>query len=47
MSDLILHIEYDLNEDVRELVCGLLDCLSETGAKYLGLREEEDSSQWG
>jgi hypothetical protein len=42
MSDLSLHIEYELNEDVRELVCRLLDTLSETGATYIGLREKQD-----
>jgi len=47
MSDLILHIEYELNDDARELVCGLLDLLSETGARYLGLRGEEGPSRWG
>jgi hypothetical protein len=37
VTDLILDIEYELNDDVRELVCGLLDLLSEIGEKYLGL----------
>ena len=42
MSDLSLHIEYELNENVRELVCRLLDTISETGATYIGLREKQD-----
>ncbi|MFC6645523.1 winged helix-turn-helix transcriptional regulator [Granulicella cerasi] len=40
MSDLILHVEYALNEDVRELVCDVLDLLSETGAKYLDAQKQ-------
>ena len=47
MSDLSLHIEYELNEDVRELVCRLLDTLSETGATYIGLREKQDLNPLG
>lgn len=37
MSDLILHIEYELQSGVREQVCGLLDHLSEWGTVYLGM----------
>jgi DNA-binding HxlR family transcriptional regulator len=47
MSDLVLHIEYQLNEDVRDLVCKFLDVLSETGANYLGIPRGEGSSRWG
>lgn len=39
MSDCVLHVEYELNCDVRELVCSLLDHLSNSGAVYLGLTE--------
>lgn len=35
MSDLVLHIEYELHPSTENLVCGLLDKLSETGAHYL------------
>ncbi|SEG67596.1 transcriptional regulator, HxlR family [Bryocella elongata] len=35
MSDIVLHIEYELSSAYRHLVCGLLDRLSESGAIYL------------
>jgi DNA-binding HxlR family transcriptional regulator len=35
MSDLVLHIEYELSVALHGLVCDLLDCLSESGALYL------------
>jgi DNA-binding HxlR family transcriptional regulator len=35
MSDLVLHIEYELSSAYRHLVCGLLDHLSQSGAFYL------------
>ncbi len=35
MSDLVLHIEYELSVAFRGLVCDLLDRLSESGALYL------------
>jgi DNA-binding HxlR family transcriptional regulator len=45
MSDLLLHIEYELSSAYRHLVCDLLDRLSESGAVYLaksGRRMEKD-----
>lgn len=35
MSDLVLHIEYELSVSFRSLVCDLLDRLSESGVLYL------------
>lgn len=35
MSDLVLHIEYELSVAFRGLVCDLLDRLSESGTLYL------------
>jgi hypothetical protein len=35
MSDMVLHIEYELSRDFRHVVCDLLDRLSEAGAMYL------------
>ena len=35
MSDIVLHIEYELSSAYRDLVCDLLDQLSESGAIYL------------
>lgn len=35
MSDLVLHIEYELSSAYRHLVCDLLDHLSQSGAFYL------------
>jgi DNA-binding HxlR family transcriptional regulator len=34
-SDVVLHIEYELNSVYRHLVCDLLDHLSQSGAFYL------------
>ncbi|MBW4039269.1 MAG: winged helix-turn-helix transcriptional regulator [Acidobacteria bacterium] len=36
MSDLVLHIEYELDESAREAVCALLDRLEEWGRLNLG-----------
>lgn len=35
MSDLVLHIEYELSSAYSDLVCNLLDHLSQSGAFYL------------
>jgi DNA-binding HxlR family transcriptional regulator len=35
MSDMVLHIEYELSNAFRHIVCDLLDRLSEAGAMYL------------
>jgi DNA-binding HxlR family transcriptional regulator len=35
MSDMVLHIEYELSSAFRHIVCDLLDRLSEAGAIYL------------
>jgi DNA-binding HxlR family transcriptional regulator len=34
-SDVVLHIEYELKEDIRDSVLGLLDHLAEWGDAYL------------
>lgn len=34
-DDLVLHIEYELNEDTSERLCALLDHLAEWGELYL------------
>ena len=39
MSDLVLHIEYELDECTREAVCALLDHLATWGAFNLANRE--------
>lgn len=36
LSDLILHIEYELHTDIQDTVCTLLNHLSDWGAIYLG-----------
>ena len=36
MSDLVLHIEYELGDSAREGVCALLDHLSKWGELHLG-----------
>ena len=36
MSDLVLHIEYQLDENTREGVCALLDHLAKWGGLHLG-----------
>lgn len=44
-SDVVLHIEYELSNAYRHLVCSLLDQLSQSGAFYLaetGTRTETD-----
>jgi DNA-binding HxlR family transcriptional regulator len=38
LSDLVLHIEYDIDEEAREAVCALLDHLVRWGDLYLGRR---------
>lgn len=43
LSDLVLHIEYDLNERVRERVCALLDHLVEWGNFYLDVSRNDRS----
>ena len=35
LSEMVLHIEYELSGTYRHLVCDLLDRLSESGAIYL------------
>ncbi len=44
-SDVVLHIEYELSNAYRHLVCSLLDQLSQSGAFYLaktGTRTDTD-----
>lgn len=36
MSDLVLHIEYDLDDNTREGVCALLDHLATWGGLHFG-----------
>jgi DNA-binding HxlR family transcriptional regulator len=36
LSDLVLHIEYDLDDEAREGVCALLDHVARWGESYLG-----------
>lgn len=38
LSDMVLHIEYELSSHYRQLVCDLLDRLSDAGAIYLAQR---------
>ena len=44
MSDLMLHIEYDLDESMREEVCALLDHLAKWGGLHLG-KSGDDKEQ--
>lgn len=48
MSDLVLHIEYDLDRDIKAGVCALLDYLAEWGRHRLNspapIRENNRSS---
>ncbi len=39
MSDLVLHVEYELNDNVREDICDLLDHVAKWGALQLGQSE--------
>jgi DNA-binding HxlR family transcriptional regulator len=36
MSDLLLHIEYELDESMKDEVCALLDHLAKWGRQHLG-----------
>jgi DNA-binding HxlR family transcriptional regulator len=39
LSDIVLHVEYELRKDVREQVCALLDHLAQWGSFFLELRK--------
>jgi len=41
MSDLVLHIEYELDESTREGVCALLDQLATWGGLHLGKSRDD------
>lgn len=41
MSDLVLHIEYELDESTREGVCALLDHLERWGGLHLGKSRDD------
>jgi len=39
LSDIVLHVEYELGEDLKEQVCALIDHLAQWGSLYLELRK--------
>lgn len=41
MSDLVLHIEYELSESAREEVCTFMDHLAKWGGFHLGTPKVE------
>jgi len=41
MSDLVLHIEYELDESTREGICDLLDHLATWGGLQLGKSRDD------
>lgn len=41
MSDLMLHVEYELNDDMRQQICELLDHVAKWGALQLASRRED------
>jgi len=41
MSDLVLHIEYQLDESTREGVCALLDHVAKWGGLHLGISRDD------
>lgn len=41
MSDLVLHIEYEMNDSTREGVCALLDHLAKWGDLHLGKQRDD------
>jgi DNA-binding HxlR family transcriptional regulator len=46
MSDLVLHIEYELDDSTKEEVCALLDHLAKWGGLHLGKsRDHKESLQ--
>ena len=46
-SDLVLHVEYDLNEDLRESVLGIIGHLSRWGEAYLRNEFQKHGKQVG
>jgi DNA-binding HxlR family transcriptional regulator len=44
MSDLVLHIEYELGDSAREGICALLDHLAQWGGLHLGNHERINST---
>jgi DNA-binding HxlR family transcriptional regulator len=44
LTDLVLHIEYELDESTRDGVCALLDHLAKWGGLHLG-RSRDDKEQ--
>lgn len=46
LSDLVLHVEYELHPHVRDSIGDLLDHLSQWGADFVGLQGRTGSSGW-
>jgi DNA-binding HxlR family transcriptional regulator len=42
LSDVVLHIEYHLESEIRQDVCDLLDHMARWGSSYLGSNENND-----
>jgi DNA-binding HxlR family transcriptional regulator len=44
MSDLVLHVEYELDDSTREGVCALLDHIAKWGGSHLGQQNDYKES---